>query len=58
MPGASGGGRLKYRGRPVVALSSSTGRAMLPVAGRLGLPMTSGPPQTAEAHNYRIPGAG
>ncbi|WP_392669738.1 hypothetical protein [Streptomyces sp. LN785] len=32
------------------------GRVMLPLAGRLGLPMTSGPPRAVETHSHWIPG--
>lgn len=33
------------------------GSVMLPVAEKLGLPMTSGPPKMSKAHRYRVPGA-
>lgn len=33
------------------------GSVMLPVAEKLGLPMTSGPPKMSQAHRYRVPGA-
>ncbi|MFB6707353.1 hypothetical protein ACFCW6_21895 [Streptomyces sp. NPDC056333] len=33
------------------------GAVMLPIAEKLGLPMTSGPPRMSQAHRYRVPGA-
>ncbi|WP_030919518.1 hypothetical protein OG612_11375 [Streptomyces sp. NBC_01527] len=33
------------------------GAVMLPIAEKLGLPMTSGPPKMSQTHRYRVPGA-
>ncbi|MET7524126.1 hypothetical protein ACWD9K_12955 [Streptomyces sp. 900116325] len=32
------------------------GAVMLPIAEKLGLPMTSGPPKMSQTHRYRVPG--
>ncbi|MER7811656.1 hypothetical protein [Streptomyces sp900116325] len=33
------------------------GAVMLPIAEKLGLPMTSGPPKMSQTHRYRVPRA-
>lgn len=38
------------------AAAERFGAVMLPIAEKLGLPMTSGPPKMSQTHRYRVPG--